>query len=509
MPDALDQLTPSGDALDLLTPTASTPVPSTWDTIKDAAGRAGQGLARGLGIPTSLDQVKAIANQPFDWSTLAGPGPALVKGTVQTLQDAKKRIDAGDVIGGGVQGATTLLPLLGMTEGAGVGEAKLPPGIEVPEPTIPSVKKLTEAINPGKNNVRRFQDAAATAVPALKEFEPTVGPISLKNWSVAQQLAEAKRANATDSFIQPAVARGATIDGNTIANAKIDAIPPAWQSDPRYRAQYTAALDDANSLRRPISLLDAYNSLKLNNANLTNFYKQSEDGQFAARLSGTPVADWEAEAKGLRQAIAKTVDPEHDGAQFAQIRGEQSKLITFRQHTEGLENKLQGQYTPTTAQKIGQGLSDAGSIYHGNYREATAYKMRQAPSLDDMFQQAFKNWNGPDLPETPTANPSKYQAIPPSRQLGPGAIRLPGADTSGVKITTGKPLQQYAPVELTHPSGSPQFARQYNWNEVLEDPKILAGEHSIHGSTEVGQHRLDLQPSEHGDFLRQLGLDEQ
>ena len=482
----------------------------SWNYVKNAANRLGAGIGRGLGLPeslpTSTKELGDLADRmgKFDPSMLLGPGGPLVVGAIRNVIDAKRRINEGDVIGGGAQGITAGIgPLLGIP-GLEEGDAVVP-GLADQAPVHPSIKKLTEALPVPEKTVPRFQDAATTAIPALKEFESNKTPITLDNWHSAQDLAEAKRNDAAESFIAPARARGVQVDGNIIADQMEAAIPKAWATDPKYAQQYQTAMQEAQAYRRPMSIDENINGIKYNNSRLTPFYKANDDQRYAMQVGGFPIAELEAEARGRRQALAQAVDPEHQGQQFEQIRKEQSDLITFRQQAEAAENKLQKQYTPTTAQKIAEMGSDLGSIWHGNYRNVVASKMKQAPQVDKMFRDAFNNYDGPDLPETPTASPEKHQAIPPSRQLSPGAIQLPTSDTSGVRVTTGKPLEQSFQVHLRSPEERAQFIRQRNWNEVLADPKTLANE-----STEVGMHRMDLTPpAGNPSWQRQLGFDEQ
>jgi hypothetical protein len=566
MPDVFDQLpdTPTGDVFDQLP--AGTQSSSTWNYILDAAQRMASGVGRGLGLPESLPTSVAEAQKLSDSMNpilsrdplaLAGPVPGAIRGWFGNLQDAKRRIDAGDVAGGGAQGVTSILPLLGLTDTEPTGSTPDTVTAAVKEPVHPTIKKLTEVMSPPDKQVPRFQTAAATAVPALKEFEPTVGPISLNNWRTAEQLAEAKRNAAADSFIEPARQNGVKVDGNIVANAKIDAIPRAWINNPKFANQYKAAIDDAATYRRPMDIDEVTDAIKYNNSRLTPFYKASPDQQYAMQAAGFPVADLEAEASGLRNGLSKAVDPEHNGQQFQQIRNEQSGLITFRQQAEALENKLQKQYTPTTLEKAGQAISDLGSVWHGDFRQALTSKVRQAPTLDKSFADAFKNYDGPNLPETPRGTQTVKQSLPFSPDMvrhdplgmthllqpppNPFDAKNPlapptasggsdflsqlasgrSSDPLGVNHLPpnpythqfGGPAPQYDPVQLTHPPGSPRFIRQRDWSEVLTDPRTLANEGTfgdVHGgTTEVGQHRLDLKPTPHGEFLRQLGLDEQ
>lgn len=500
MADAFDNPTPAvtADAFD--DPTSGDPHPyETW--INNLIPRVAEGVARGAGIPTSMDQLKQLGSAGADpmniLKNIAGPIPPAIYGMGANMVDASKRMLGGDMIGGGAQAAATIAPLFGLGDEL---RGNAPPELAESAPVNPSIKKLTETLPVPEKQVPRFQQAAATAVPALKEFETPGNPITLKNWHTAQELAEAKRNNAAASFLSPAIAHGVTVDGNIIADEMQKAIPDAWKTDPKYGQVYQAAMKEANDYRKPIPIQDNINGIQYNNARLTPFYRANEDQQYAMQAGGFPLNELEAEARGRRQALAKAVDPEHGGQQFQQIRQEQSDLINFRQQGEALENKLQKQYTPTGAQQAGQAVSDIGSIWHGDYRQALASKMKQAPQLGDMFSDAFKNYKGPDNPETPTR---PFQLVPPSGKLTVNIQRemFPKGTPSFQEGSEVGPqtfhLEQQGPQQ--------SFIRQRNWNEVLADPKTLANE-----STEVGHHRMDLQQQgPRQDFLRQLGLDEQ
>lgn len=463
--------------------------------------------------------------------------------TVTNLPEKLKQSPVGlpstvaGLVGGAIKGKGELLP-------------DEPPTTLGGEEVHPSVKKLTETLPVPRQQVPRFQEAAQTALPALREFAPSEG-INLSNWHNAQDLAEAKREQAASSFIEPARDEGKMVDGNTIANAKIDAIPDAWRTNPKYRSQYEAAVTDAQNYRRPMSIDEVMGEINHNNQRLIPFYRASSDQQYAMQAAGFPLGDLEAESQGLRRGLAKTVDPSNDGAQFSQIQSERAKLITFRQQAEQLENQIQKQYTPTTVQKLGQKVSDLGSIWHGEYRQTIASKMKSAPELDQMFQDAFKNYNGPGLPPTPQG-PTPKVSLPTSPDMvrhdplglsggrsGPTEFDRPfgsqdplgmnaprstsqnPGDLSHNPISTvhqpptpnpqqfGGQSPTYAPVDLTHPTGSPQFIRQREWNEILTDPKVMAGEDPLRTSLEVGKHKpLQLQspgnyPTRQGELFDQ------
>lgn len=474
MPDALDQLTPSGDALDALSPTDTSASSSYWgDVVSNLVPSAMKTVGEKFMAPVEnayniiFNRQSSLPLGPgpnatmkdiLDWQTknqdvLPHPfGPKDLQKDVQNVKNLPENFRdnpvgvAASVLGGGVN---LLGPFIGGSESVENEGLKQYESAA----TDPSIKKLTEAVQPSR--VPQFQQGASTAIPAMREFESTVGPLSHKNWQAAEQLAEAKRDAAAQTFEDAARQRGQKIDPNIIANAKIDAIPAGWRTDPRYRPQYEAAINDANTVRKrgPISLDDALGELQTLNAQVSRYHQMTPDQQYQADASGKTIADLESEAQGYRDAIARAVDPEHEGAAYQQIQRERRDLINFRQNMQLLGNKIEKQYTPTTAQNAGQTLSDLGALWHGNYREALASKMRQAPQLQDMVNAAFKNYKGPDLPETPThaGNP----VIPASHQLPPATIRLPGSDATSVRVTTGRPLDQFYPVEITSPGPYP------------------------------------------------------
>jgi hypothetical protein len=377
------------------------------------------------------------------------------------------------------------------------------------EPTNPSVKKLTEVMNPAKAAVPRFQEAAQTAIPAMKEFEGPGDQITMKNWKNAEQLAEAKRNQAVDSFITPARQRGVMLDGGVITKEMMDAIPKSWATDPNYAAQYKTAVARAQSYNHPIDIDSNMDSIANLNRQLTPFYRASPDKQFDLQASGE-LGQLEAEARGRRQALAQGVDPEHGGQQFEQLRQEQSNLITFRQHAQGLEDTLEKQYTPTGLQQLGKKISDVASIYHGNYGDLLTKNMRQMPELNQQFTDAFKNWDGPDLPKTPTGTPNQtpeeVATNPKYKQLPPATTRLGTTDPSEVRVTTGKPLEQSEPVTL-HIQEGRQLPLQsqikapapirggsipYSWGDILADPKTIAEGEDVLASPDSWKQQLGI-----------------
>lgn len=481
--DSLDSLGPQ-DSLDKLNVgkagygvhPSGTPVvaPSTsFEYLGNVLHRGVDGALRGVGLPDTSDpawqnpiRAKDILPALNPWNLVKGLGQAGSEQLQKTAQSARQMTTAdglsnkvgaagemlghaaaaafpplapaanapdvaktGDVFGALMQSGANLGSVFGGGKAATPGEAAA--GMDkyplAPKPLTPeeanfqtSAKHLTEAVKPGPQTPK-FQDSLRTVLPEYKALEPVVGPITTKNRAIAGQLAEAKYKQNFQNYLEPAVDRNTQVDGNAIADEKMDAIPSSLRPDPAddpsnpfvqsKNAQYAKLKDEADSFRRPFDLPTLYDRLQENNAEAQQFHNMNGDQKYAAQLAGRPQAQVNAEGVGFRKALYNAIDPYTNGSNIAESQGRYSDLIHFRQQMDRLDNNIAQQPTPSATQKYATAASDAFGLVTGQGAQMIKRRALEPDALATKVAKGFKNYEGDPLPQIP-APPSSI--TPPS-----------------------------------------------------------------------------------------------
>lgn len=400
-----------------------------WNLIKGASDTQVAEAQKGADAIAKVGTAQGIANKVGAAGGAVAHGIATLLPPLSPAADAYDRMGRGDVAGGLMQGVTNVaggdLIRRAGAEAAGRVSGESPVPSEpvsgkyplAPTPPTPeeanfqrSAKPFLEATKPGPLTPK-VTDALRTALPEYKAQEPAVGPITTKNRSIAGERAEAKYNQTFHNYLDPAIDRGDTFDGNVIANEKMDAIPSSLRPDPlddpenpaiqAKQKQYQRMVDEANSFRRPFDANTLYQRLQENNAEAQKFHDMNGDQQYAAEIAGRPLAQVNAEGVGMRKALYQGIDPNSQGKNISESQGRYSDLITIRQHLDRLDNNVAQQNTPTTTQKFVTAGSDALGLLTGQGANIVKRRATEPDTLSDKVATAFKSYKGKPLPVIP------------------------------------------------------------------------------------------------------------
>lgn len=552
MPDIFDTVQPEGDVFDKVA-TDPTPAPDS------GLVRAGKGVLRAAGLPDSMAALQANPPSPSIASLLTGPvGGSIIdnavthgKAAINSFQqqkyadmfghalemipgvgqftenqvDAANRAKTGDVAGGVAQSGAGIAQMLGLGKALAPEEApvqgpvlKVPASEEHFQSTV--AKPLAETFQPDNANLQKVIDAARRSVPELqqtvgqKDAYGVINKIDLQTAPRAITLADAKLKGQFDRYVQPAIQRGDMVDGNVVADAKMASIPDRIKVD--QPAQYQKLKEDADVLRRPMTIPETYTRLQQNNAQLDPYYRSSQDARSAAELANPKIADLKAETEGYRQALYKAIDPENDGQNVGEIQKRRSALVTTRQQIEGLNNDQFKQPTLSPGQNLvkkGMYAVDVpGKVIHGEVGDLFKQYTENYQHVNNKFSRVFNNYKGQlaDVPEpgnritpNPTSDEQGFQLKPSSGPVPFSVQRmLFGDDTPAYKQgeEVGTPHEQ---LELHQQGPQQTFSRQHS---------LIGSDSPVYSKgQDVGTQRPPLQlklqdPTQ--KFARQRALDE-
>ena len=382
------------------------------DTQVQQAQKGGQALTDLLTKPGSVSDKINQASDAFMHA-----GGVLFPPIAPTADTREYIAKTGDMVGG-VSGAVTNLG--SVVAGARAEEPAAPKEYPLaPKPPSAaeanfqtSAKHVVEATQPGALTPR-VVDSLRTVLPEYKAQEVKVGPITTASRKAAGNLVENKYNQTFRNYLDPAIDRGTTLDGNVVAQEKMTAIPeslkPINNPDPSNPAQaarlkqYQNLVDDANSWQgRQIPMENAYKLLQENNAETGKYHSMTGDGKLAADLAGRPEAQVAAEGVGLRKALYSAIDPWTDGKNVAESQGRYSDAITFRQQMDKLDNNIFQQPAQSALGKGITNLSDAYSVITGKgIADIAKRRFTEAPTIQGKIAKAFKNYSGDPLEPIP------------------------------------------------------------------------------------------------------------
>jgi hypothetical protein len=292
---------------------------------------------------------------------------------------------------------------------------------------------ITRAIKPGNKN-QGWSDAVQNALPNIKAAETDLGhPIQgLDDAIDALNIAKKNVWQQYAQKLDPAKTMGATIDGNSIADAMMNSI------DARKAAQDPALYDKISSVadtyRRPLDLGEAEDYLQSVNRELTSYYAKNKVGRRAA-MDDPGMSYTVAEGDALRSSLYDKLD-EVSGPGAADIKQQYGALsnieaemlnrrnVAARQQPNSLSEQLS---TARGYGKIIKGVLtlDPGDIAEGVASKAASNWLKERNSTDSMITRAFSN-----------VSPAKAPTIAPEAPIagllpkGPTITPAP-ADVSG------------------------------------------------------------------------------
>ena len=258
---------------------------------------------------------------------------------------------------------------------------------------------ITRAARPNKNNVG-WEPDIKKALPLMKSAEAKIGaPITDIDGALdAAKLAKQDIWQQYEQRIGPAAMRGATIDGNSVADAMMNSIDKRTAvQNPALVAKIKAIAD---TYRRPMSLADAEDFIQSNNADLTTYYGKNKVSQQVAQADPT-VSYQLAEGDALRSALYNKLD-DLTGPGSAQLKKAYGALTNVQKELQG-QKLVAARQSPmslneqfSTVRGIGEIAKSALNLKLGDAAQgvgdiATARWIKDRLSQDSMISRAFEN----------------------------------------------------------------------------------------------------------------------
>jgi hypothetical protein len=219
---------------------------------------------------------------------------------------------------------------------------------------------------------------------------------------------------------------------------------------------YNELVTEAYKHGGPVKISDLDTMRQENNADLHKFESATGSDKNAVLRSSAATAMLKAEQLASKDALYRTIDPESEGQNVAEINRRLGSLIELKDGLTDLNDRMIRQNDPNAVQKMAQHAKD---VIHATLSPSTGIpaaafkKLMAEPDVNGKIANAFKNYKGQDLPDVPS--PITRAALPP------GATRVPPTDTTRVSVTTGAPLEQSEPLTL-HKTGPGTFEWQRN-----------------------------------------------
>lgn len=287
---------------------------------------------------------------------------------------------------------------------------------------------MTRAVKPGNKN-QGWDDAIAGAMPNLKAAEATLGhPVQgLDDAIDALGIAKKQIWQRYEQKLSAASQAGATIDGNSIADAMMNSI------DKRTALQNPNLADKVKSVadtyRRDIPVGEAEDFLQSVNRDLTTYYQKNKVGRAAAEADPS-TAYTVAEGDALRNALydkfneltgsgAKDLKQQYGNLLNVEREMLNRRNVAARQQPDSLSEQI------ATARGYGQiakGLANFqfGDVIQGVAGKAAASWLKDRNTTDSMITRAFAK-------ASPAQAPVPQAQAPIRGQLPAGPIVLPAS----------------------------------------------------------------------------------
>lgn len=292
---------------------------------------------------------------------------------------------------------------------------------------------MTRAVKPGNKN-QGWDDAIKGALPNLKAAEADLGhPVQgLDDAIDTLGIAKKKFWQRYEQKLGAASEAGATIDGNSIADAMMNSI------DKRTALQNPNLVDKvkavADTYRRDIPVDEAEDFLQSVNRDLTTYYQKNKVGRAAAEADPS-TAYTVAEGDALRNALYDKVD-ELTGSGAKDLKQQYGNLLNVEREMLNRRNVAARQQPDSLSEQIAtargygqiaKGLANLhfGDVIQGVAGKAAASWLKDRNTTDSMIARAFAK-------ATPTETPGPQMQTPIKGQL-PSAptITPPPSDASG------------------------------------------------------------------------------
>ena len=367
------------------------------------------------------------------------------------------------------EGNADFVSLVGQLLGAkGAGERVASKINYLRDPETQFLSKTQPAIATyAPRNAIKLQNDMRRAIPLVQEVDPNVKVNLLDARGDTLSPAIGKAINKIDTQFEPYLQRadtyGVTADGNKIADHILASIPEKFKTfNP---GGYQNLVDSLIPYRKQFSPRLLRDFQATTNAQLSRFYEGLPAQVNDTLASNAHMASLESEADALRDNVYRTLDPEHDGADAAELMQRRGSLMDVRDEHTKLINKTLKTAQPNLMEKL---VGSAGTIIRGPKALAAA-KLAAPDTASQTLENAFRYKMEPLRTITPV--PTTYPRNP--LQIGPGPTRFPnppgvqynphtgqftGSPSYGVSITRGEPVtgtmppsRQIAPSPLVGP----------------------------------------------------------
>ena len=401
-------------------------------------------VAQGMGLGKRM-AIDAAASGAVAGVQSGGDPAAITTGTV--LGGAVPAVGAGlRLVGGAVQRGAA-----GAREG-GIGGA-LAGAVRTAAP-LDSNFMLFQGLKP-RNSRTNFMKSLERAVPEIKASEEALGKSieSIDDLLNATDLAKKRIRAHYDAIAGPKRGIGTTVDLSSVADDMVKRIPSKLRLE--HPGQVEAIEQMAAKYRRAFTLEEAEQLLKETNGELEAFYNKFPLGQRRALVADPEAMRLDAQAKGLRDAIYRTLDGPNQPAGARALNKVYGDLLEIedtavrrsnvakRQQPESLNEQF------SKARAAGDVARGAWRIAHGDLTGAadiaaakatrdTAKYLKDQQTTDALIKRAFAGV---------TKKPGVYATPAPPRPvrglLEEGAVPLgSGPDPSYVR---GVPAQYATP----------------------------------------------------------------
>lgn len=329
--------------------------------------------------------------------------------------------------------------------------------VMMPEKFLGPEDAITRAVKPRNTNTRWPSDIK-TALSDVKAVEQA--PVQNID-DMLDLIPDAKKRvwAEVEKLMAPAKAAGATVDGNSVADAMVDSIDKYTRL---HEPDKVAAIEaKADNYRNPISLEDAEDLIHSLNKREAMYYAKNRVAQRQA-LGDPDTAASVAEAAALRGAIADRVSDfsgpglEEAKQRYGALSNLESELwnrrnVAARQAPQSLSEQMGAWRAAgkmaSGAKKIAtldvrSGLAD---IAEGTMNNAVARHLKEVNGTDNLIRIAME--------KTPVPAPSPAPLAPQiAGLLPPAAIPLQPADI--MPGNTGKPVAPAYVANRRTPTGS-------------------------------------------------------
>ena len=339
----------------------------------------------------------------------------------------------------------------------------LRPGANIPT-WQKSVKIAPDLIKDAESGFGRPIESVHDLLPQVDHMGNIQGPGAIG-------IAKSKLYNTRDQLLQKAGSQGAMVDGNAIADAKIQSISRRQQILDPEGTQKT--IDNINSTyRKNFSLQDAEAMKEGAQAENNAFFAKSAPGQ-SSLLKGDPhVASLNAEQgawkKGLEKATNDTtVAPEDSGA-LKQINQQLGALTDFEKASWARKNVLDRQSVNSLPQSLtrigaaGDVLKSAGDLKFGTAAMGVgkvlfADHLAEAFGTNGLIKRAVSShdlsgFNPIGISEGPSVEPYSSQFSKQAQALRQTVHKEVGPDGQVVKTPTDLGQGQTTPSEPINPA---------------------------------------------------------